>query len=479
MRRDPAAQQSILDRDEISDREHAAAMDVLFMMAGALILAAGAFGGASRENPLRLAAVELCALPVAALALRRMALGWTGRQNARSPALPLTILSLILAVPLLQLTPLPPALWTALPGQGPRLDAIGQAHLAAAWLPVTLAPRETAGAAMALLPPAAMLAGAICLTPGQTRRLSGLWILLGAAGLILGAAQIAAPDGGRAYLYRTTNTGSLVGLFANRNHEAGFLLALTPLAAALAIRPPPSQKVEGRRMEGRQARGRDIDPLPWLIGAFMLMAVVALGVIRSRAGAILAGPAVLAALAVLWRGARARPGWKSLAMVAAAAMLAILAVTLISPQPILDRFGRNPAGEFRFAAWPYVAAAARTFPLLGSGMGAFDRVFEAIEPLAFVAPTYFNHAHNDFLELALESGAVGMAILGLFTTWLAWSTWRAWRSGSDLARAASAAIVLLMTQSVVDYPLRTETLAVLLAFCCAILARQSSRNGER
>ena len=41
---------------------------------------------------------------------------------------------------------------------------------------------------------------------------------------------------------------------------------------------------------------------------------------------------------------------------------------------------------------------------------------------------------------------------------------------NPLAQASSAAIFLLMAQSVVDYPLRTETLAVLFAFCCGGLA---------
>jgi O-antigen ligase len=445
-----------------SNPDGAPAADVLFVLSGILIVAACILGGASQDNPLRLASVELCALPVAALSLRRVASGDLDARRGRLLAFPLAMLVLILAVPLLQLAPMPPALWAPLPGQTPRLEALGLAHVPAPWLPITLSPRETGRAALALAPPAATLLGVAWLTPRQTRRLGGLWIGVAMLGVALGAAQIAAPAGGAAYLYRTANLGSLVGLFANRNHEAGFLLSLTPLAAALSI-PPTAPGA-------RWAKAPGIAPRFGLLAAFMLITVIALGVIRSRAGLILATPAVLLALAVLWRGARGRPAWLAVSGVAAAALVAVVAILLFAAAPILDRFGPHAPREFRYEAWPYVMAASKAVPPLGAGLGSFDRLFEAVEPLPFVAPTYFNHAHNDFLELWLETGPVGAGILAVFIVWLAWTTRNAWRSGSDLARAASAAIVLLMAQSWVDYPLRTETLAVLFAFCCGVLA---------
>jgi O-antigen ligase len=91
-----------------------------------------------------------------------------------------------------------------------------------------------------------------------------------------------------------------------------------------------------------------------------------------------------------------------------------------------------------------------------------------------VGPTYFNHAHNDYLELWLETGWLGAALLALFLVWFLLAAWRAWRAGTALSQGASAAVLLLLAQSAVDYPLRTETLAVLFAFCCALLARPQS-----
>jgi hypothetical protein len=500
-------------------------------MAAVLMIAAAILGGASRENPLRLAAVELIALPPLVLASRRIVSTWGRAPASWRRRAPLLVLGLMIAVPLLQTVPLPPALWTALPGQGPRREALALAGLAQPWLPASLSPAETGRMVPALIPPAAMLLITLTLARGQARRLAWLWIALAMVGLALGVAQIAAPAGGPAYPYRTTNLGSLVGLFANRNHEAGFLLALLPLAAALAIpdriASPVAASTAGNPGYRSANQARDLSsppgggageagdggppdrssrrtplrpfgvPLPQggrrnhsltrvpnpgavspgmasgAAGVFIVVGVVALGAIHSRAGVILAGPAVLGALAVVGAGVAGAQGRRRALGLAAAAGAGVVAVLLLGLRPILDRFAPPAAGapEVRLEAWPHVLAAARMVLPLGSGLGSFDRVFRAAEPLTLVGPLYLNHAHNEYLEILLETGVVGVAILALFLLWLAPAAWAAWRRGSGLARAASLSILLLLAQSAVDYPLRTETVAVLFAFCCGLLAR--------
>ncbi len=119
--------------------------------------------------------------------------------------------------------------------------------------------------------------------------------------------------------------------------------------------------------------------------------------------------------------------------------------------------------------------AARDHLPLGSGLGSFQTVYFSVEPLSQVSGVYFNHAHNDYLELLLEAGLPGAVLFGLFLAWLAVRTAGVWiqraAAGADLAAAASFTLLLLLAHSAVDYPLRTEALAVLFAFACAALAR--------
>ena len=450
------------------DRSDAPPVEPLIVLAALLIVAASLLGGGSRATPLRLAAVELTALPLAALAILRLARGEGATPIGRA-VWPLALLGLALALPLLQMIPLPPALWSRLPGHAARAQALALAGLRLDWAPVSLAPDETGRMALALTPPAAMVLAMLALGQGAGRRLAGLWLVMAAAGLLLGVGQMASPQGGPAYLFAVTNVGSLVGLFANRNHEAAFLLGLLPFASALAT-------------PGRSAASNSGGSVaPWISGLFIVVAVVALGVIRSRTGLLLAGPAVAAALLVLATGGpgRSRASWRAPALLAAAVAIALLAVAAFSLTPILERFAPAASEDLRLKAWPYVIAAAQAHQPFGAGLGAFDRVYEAVEPLSLVAPTDFNHAHNDFLELWVETGWLGIALLIAFGAWFLRASVAAWRSGSSLTRAASAAVLLMLAESLTDYPLRTETMAVLLAFCCGLLAAASPPRPRR
>ena len=417
------------------------------MLVGIAVL----LGGASRENPVRLGLVELTALPLAAFAVRRMILGGA----PRGAGFALVLLAGLCLIPIIQSLPLPPDLWTRLPGQAPRLEALDLAGLAPGWAPLSLTPGLTLSALAALLPPVAMFLTVLQLRLDDRRRLVAVWLVLGLAGLLLGMVQLAEPGGGPAYLYATTNLGSLVGFFANRNHQAGFLLATLPLAAAVA-------RADGRRALG--VRGG-------LAALYLAVAVVGIGVVSSRAGVILAVPTLAASLAILWTGGD-RP-WRAAAGFAAISLAAVGGVLLFALTPLLDRFVGQTTGEFRLEAWPYVLKAAQQNLPFGAGLGSFDRVFRAVEPLRLVAPAYFNHAHNDYLELWLETGWMGATLIVVFLVWLAAATWRAWRGSDALARGASIAVLVLLAHSLVDYPLRTETLACLFAFCCAALVREA------
>jgi O-antigen ligase len=419
-----------------------------------LCLMAVACGGAGAGAPLRLALVELCALPALSVAL-------LAARRARRIDWGAAVLALIAAAPLLQLVPLPPDVWERLADGAARANALALAGAAAGWAPLSLFPEATLSCALALVAPAAVFLAASQLTVRGRGALCLLWLAGAAVGLVLGMMQLAQPDGGWAYPYAYANVGSLVGLFANRNHEAGWLLSLTPMAAAMAapaMRNPASPARQGAAI---------------MAGLFAVVALVALGAVRSRAGVLLAGPAALGALAVL---AGAGVPRRRLALVALVALAAGLVVAVFAAGPILDRFAPQARPEARADTWPVVFAAARGAMPLGAGVGAFDRVFRAAEPLDLVGPAFLNHAHNDYLEAWLETGVVGMALLALFLGWFCVRAARAWGPGGNaLARASSLAVVLLLAQSAVDYPLRTETLACLFAFACGCLtqARQA------
>ena len=426
--------------------------------AGALLLlfAAALFGGASQGNALSLMAVEFASLPLLFVSLYLVLAGAAPRQAT----LPLVLLAAVVATPLLQLVPLPASVWTRLPGRATAAQVLDIARLGRPWLPFSLAPEQTWRSAMALAPPAAMFMGALFLSEGQRRVLAVCWLALAVVSLVVGALQMLGGEASPLYFYPITNLGAPVGLFSNRNHQAEFLLCLIPIAAVFAA-----------RFNGAFEDRRAFSAL--LAVLYIVVAIVGVAVTRSRAGIVLGGLALLGAGAVVARGGAVRRHWRGAAGIAGGGALAIAAVLMFGLGPILDRFGAG-AAEPRFEDWPLVTRAAGGFLPLGSGIGSFQTVYDAIEPLGDVSPVYFNHAHNDYLELWLETGAIGAGLLLVFAGWLAWRMWTIWTRaagpGRDLAAACSVTALLLAAHSAVDYPLRTEALAVLFAFACAVLA---------
>lgn len=426
--------------------------DAVVIAAGFLLVVALLFGGASRQHELRLAVVELAALPLAVLALHNLA----RRGDLAAHRFSLTLAAALAGLPLIQLLPLPPALWTALPGRDPSALALDLLGLAPSWLPISLTPDKTWASFLALLPPLAMFLGLLAM-PARARVLMVYGLLAGTlAAILLGTAQLAS-GGERLYLWATVQAGTMAGFFANRNHLATLCLIAMPFATVVGV----SAWRRGRRM-----------PL-WFAILFIALTAVALAAIRSRAGIILFGPILCGSVLTAWVSAgRGRPGPQILALIGGTAM-AVTAVGVFAAAPLLERFDSGGTPEGRFENWPVVAEAAQTYLPLGSGVGSFDSVYRSVEPIERLDATYFNQAHNDYLETWLEAGWPGAALIIAFVIWFGRRTWSAWRAEAstqhDLQRASTIAITAILLHTTVDYPLRTAAIATIFALCCAVL----------
>lgn len=446
-------------RDYISKDYNHLAIAAFGLLAFALV-----FGGASRQHELRLALVELAALPVAVVALVMLARSG-GEIHHR---LGFMVAGALAALPLLQLVPLPPAMWSSLPGRDQVVLALDVLDVPQGWLPISLTPDRTWRSFLALLPPLAMFLAVLVSSPGMRLKLVQALVAGTGLSIFLGAAQLA--SGSEAlYLWATTSTGNVTGFFANRNHLATLTLIGIPFATVLGAGALRRGKTSGRLML-------------WLAILYIALAAVALGVIRSRAGIILFGPVVGVSLIAAWVSAgrgRPRPG---LVAIAGGAALAIAIVAVFALVPILERFDTTGAREGRFENWPIVAAAAESHLPLGSGIGSFDAIFRSVEPLEQLDPTYFNQAHNDYLEAWLETGWTGAALIIAFFVWYARRAWLAWRAEvstqRDLQRAATIAIGVVLLHSAVDYPLRTVALATIFALCCGLLELSTRADAD-
>jgi O-antigen ligase len=108
----------------------------------------------------------------------------------------------------------------------------------------------------------------------------------------------------------------------------------------------------------------------------------------------------------------------------------------------------------------------------GSGLGSFLRVYRTYESPDTVGNEYVVHAHNDYVELALELGVAGLILMILFLAWWLISALAIWRGGRGgaFARAATIASAAILVHSLVDFPLRTAAIAACFAMCLALMA---------
>ena len=124
--------------------------------------------------------------------------------------------------------------------------------------------------------------------------------------------------------------------------------------------------------------------------------------------------------------------------------------------------------------WIDTLTAIDRFWPVGSGIGTFDEVFQIDESLEHLTPARAGRAHNDYLEIALESGVVGLALALVWMAFLCIRSVQAIREGGNCCSAACI-FALMALQSISDYPLRNQTLLCVAGLVLALLI-QSPRQ---
>ncbi|HTU12685.1 MAG TPA: O-antigen ligase family protein [Allosphingosinicella sp.] len=387
---------------------------------------------------------------------------------------PFILLGLFAGTMLIQLIPLPPGIWTSLPGFSRYAEASAAAGLDIPWRPISLSPDLTLNSLIALLPCLVVLLGFAGIREDQRRTVLTVLIGFVAVDALLSVAQFAGGPESPGYLYAITNTFAPVGFFSNRNHNATLLAMALPMLAVWTALPASSRQYQ---------RTRNLIALA--LGLFIIPLLLATG---SRAG-IVAG--LVGLVAALWLAPSFTANWDRkwrLAFRAASVAIPLLlvAVTIYSNRAVSLLRINDPngggAGELRVEALPVFGEMLKTFSPQGIGYGAFDPVFRGFEPDRLLATQYVNHAHNDLIELALTGGAVAVLLLLLFLGWWAKRSFQVLRgegarSGDRLAKLGAVMILILFGSSLVDYPLRTPLLAALFTIACCWLTRP--RDPER
>ncbi|XXF79129.1 O-antigen ligase family protein [Myxococcaceae bacterium GXIMD 01537] len=368
-----------------------------------------------------------------------------------------------------QLVPLPPGALAAL---SPEAAALREYALVPLGLdaprPLSLDPsatwRELARHVAYLL--AFTAAVQVCRSRRARRRLLSVVALTGAGLAVLGLAHqllgVTHLLGLRAFAHAQP---PLVTPFGNPNHLAGFLGLSATLAVGLALASEQRHRL-------------------FLYGSAALLsgAGVLLSLSRGGIAFFVLGQLVLA-LAVLWRrqGPRGRlPVGMARGGAVVLGLLAVLAVGgyVGTEKLAAELASANSVEKLRHSKvdlWPMMASAARAFPVLGMGRGAFEAAFPRYQT-AYPIHT-FTHPENAVLQLAAEFGVPGLALLALAL----WAFARLLRREGlgPVELAALAGVGALALHNLFDFSLEYAACAVAALVSLAAVARpEESSAGE-
>lgn len=280
---------------------------------------------------------------------------------------------------------------------------------------------------------------------------------------------------GRLFWFRpTSSTGAGTGgPFVNRNHFAGYMELLIPIAVMLAL--SHRSRLESRLFYGFAA-------------AIMAIAEAAS---LSRGGMVSLAAAALciAAMSATVRGGSGTRARSSFIFRPATVMILMLVAVIAgvvwvgADLDIIKRIASDPlttgAAMDRKGIWVDTLAMFRAHPLLGVGLGAFETVY----------PIYghgdgtllIEFAHNDYLQMLSDGGLVGGAIAIWFLVVIARAVAQTAKSADPLLKAlglgSAAGIFALLVHSLFDFNLQIPSNALLFLLLTAIVSRSGLAVG--
>ncbi len=461
--------------NNIAERRLLAIVDA--SLAGVIFLLPVLLGGRHPWGHLALAVLAVT------MALAWAFRGWLCRDVAWRPTQAAPILLAGAALVLLQCVPLPGALLGWLAPRNAELLPLWKPHGLGSWPYISMTPADTqAGLAMFLA------YGLIFLVTAQRiRAIEDVERLLRWCGLsatcmaTFGLVQYFAGNGKFFWFYDDPYGiayDAVKGSFTNRNHFADFLaLGVGPLVWWFQ-----DSVHRGHAKGAMSAQRRATDLQTYFLG--LALAVVAFAGLLSllRGGIIVMFLAATVCAAVCYRASAI--GGRVLAAIAVCALLIGGALFVFGYDRVANRLDSVSTGSLekldhgagRRMIWAATIKSTASHLLFGSGAGSFIEVYPAHADVGVRHGLEFTHAESGPLQIALETGLMGLAfVLAGMALCARWCFGGLGRSSPTRVRLCAAAIAASLAASaghaLVDFvwyvPACTAIVAIFAACACA------------
>lgn len=394
-----------------------------------------------------------------------------GEEKFKTPWILKIFLAVFFAVTIFQLTPFPPSILKIL---SPQTAAIYHSSGMAGWRTLSFAPNLTAYELFKYI--CYFIFGLLVFRHVRSRAEIEIfvWVMIASA-LFQSLYGLEEYFGGTHRIWGWKNIfypDSAFGTFVNRNHFAGFLEMVLPVgigyllakANFFSLRKGQTFK-EKILWFGQERLQKTIvySIAPIIIG-------IGLAFSSSRTGVFLFLVSIfLMIIAISAAGKKntdpaAIPQKRFGKIIRTVALVIIFAVISIGINPIIERFSPKIVSvEGRPIIYKYTLDLINNFLLFGTGPGSYVFAYPKFEKVQ--TPGLAEHAHNDYLELLAESGAIGGGCLIFLALGALVVVFARWTRRSDyfvkgIVLGCLAGIAAILLHSITDFNLRVPANAV-------------------
>jgi O-antigen ligase len=287
------------------------------------------------------------------------------------------------------------------------------------------------------------------------KRLRALLVLFFAVGfaealygliVYLGGGQLGLWDPGH-------DAGTVSGTYVNQNHFAGLMEITIPAGMGLLLMGRASRETgSGLRAALRSMASTLMGQQGMvLFGLLVMFAALILSTSRGAVGSLAVGVIVAVSVAMMRNGARAR----ELRVGLIAAVLMVFAILWLGTGQLSSKLESSGLasnrGDLRELSYRMIADS----PVVGTGVGTYRWIFPRYKDQRF-GSGFYEHAHNDYLEILGEQGIVGFSLLAVALGLIAAKIVKAYRQHHEpLVRgalfAAVAGCTALLVHGFVDF----------------------------
>lgn len=316
------------------------------------------------------------------------------------------------------------------------------------------------------------------------RALTANLSVLGLTIALVGIVQASGIDRSDPLLYGFWRPGygaTPFGPFVNKNHYAGWMVMVLPLALADVLARVASRSRAGRVDWSGLLRAMAGERAGRLVFGIVAVGIMGLTIVVTGSRSGMASVAI--ALAVLGGAIWLRPETRAArrALTAGLVALAGSAVVWGGATATVARFGES-AGGFagRWHAWQDTIRIARDFLPFGTGVGTYAQAMLVYQ--TGDRTSIYQQAHNDYLQLLAEGGALVAIPALLALAVICALIWRRLSTPDDdvttrwLRTGAVAGLVGIAAQSAVEFSLQMPGNTAMLVALLAIALHNPPRG---